>query len=429
MSFRNQLFSWMLLVLLAVLPAMGQAKKETQALAAPVRELRLDDLVAEALRSNPEIRAAGQRVEALQARVPQVKTLPDPTVSTGWMGKPAPFVFNSAATMSYRGVSAMEMFPFPGKLKLRGKIADRESRAAWWEYEAARRRVVSEVKVAYFEYGYFHKALEITQNNRVLLEKLTNIAEARYEAGQGLQQDVLKGQVELSQILTRITILEEEQQTAAARINTLLDRDPETPLAPPAPLAQTKLTYTLDELDRLARANDTGIEHDQQLIERDQDAVALARKSYDPDFSVSSTYMRMPSGMNLYGASVGVNIPIFYKSKQREEVFEASRNLASDRSAQENRRTTLNYLVKQQFLAAEQATKLATLYSQAIVPQASQTLESSQLAYETGKADFLTMLDNFINLLDFQVNYHHEISNYEISLARLEPLVGVELTN
>jgi outer membrane protein TolC len=87
----------------------------------------------------------------------------------------------------------------------------------------------------------------------------------------------------------------------------------------------------------------------------------------------------------------------------------------------------VNYLVKQQYLAAEQASKLAVLYSQAIVPQSSQTLESSELAYQTGQVDFLTMLDNFINLLDFQVNYYHQISNYQIALARLEPLVGVEL--
>jgi cobalt-zinc-cadmium efflux system outer membrane protein len=428
MKFRNWVFCATFLALLAALPAAGQSKTtQTPKGPAPENVLRLDDLVSEALRANPEIRAAELRVEALRARVPQAKALPDPTVSVGWMGRPIPFDSPSTDPMAYRGVSAMQTFPFPGKLRLRGQVADRESQAAWWEYEGARRSVVSQVKVAYFEYAYFHKALEIIQNNRILLNRLTKIAETRYEGGKGLQQDVLKGQVELSQLLERITILSEEEQTAVARINTLLNRDPQTPLAPPAPLAQSQLSYTLDELYRLAQANDTGLQRDQRMIERDQDSISLARKSYDPDFSVSYMYQQKSDMEDMYGAFVTVNIPIFYKSKQRQEVIEASQNLASERSSRENRQTTVNYLVKEQFIAARQASKLAMLYSQAIVPQSSQTLESSELAYQTGKADFLTMLDNFMNLLDFQVNYYRQISDYQIALARLEPLVGVEL--
>jgi cobalt-zinc-cadmium efflux system outer membrane protein len=427
MRFRHWVFCSTLLALLTALPAAGQFKNTETQKAPPETVLRLDDLVSEALRANPEIRAAELRVEALEARVPQVKALPDPTVSVGWMGRPIPFDSPSSLPMSYRGVSAMQEFPFPGKLKLRGKVADRESQAAWWDYEGARRSVVSQIKVAYFEYAYFYKALEIIENNRILLNRLTKIAEVRYEAGKGLQQDVLKGQVELSQLLERITILREEEQTAAARINTLLNRDPETPLAAPASLARTELTYSLDELYRLAHANDTGLQRDQRLIERDQDSMALARKSYDPDFSVSFMYQQKSDMEDMYGAFVTMNIPIFYKSKQRQEVLEASRNLASERSVQTNRQTTVNFLVKEQFIAARQASKLAVLYSQAIVPQSSQTLESSELAYQTGKADFLTMLDNFTNMLDFQVNYYRQISDYQIALSRLEPLVGVEL--
>lgn len=426
MKLRNGLIFWMLLVTFGGLPVAGQAgNAKTQAAAAKVA--CLDDLVAEALRVNPEIRAARLHVEALQARVPQERALPDPTVTVGWMGKPAPFVVNSAAAMSYRGVSAMETFPFPGKLKLRGEIADRESRAAWWDYIATQRSVVSHVKVAYYRYAYFHQVLEIVESNRILAEKLMQIAQARYESGQGLQQDVLRGQVELSQLLERIELLSEQEKIAAARINTLLNRAPEEPLGPPAALAEIKPTYSLDDLYRLARANDTDLQRDQQTIAQDKDEVALAGKSYLPDFNASYMYQRMPGGPNLYGAFLGVDIPIFYKSKQREQVVEASRNLASERSVRENRETTVNFLVKEQYLDAEQAEQLATLYSQAILPQSSETLASSEIAYEAGKVDFLTIMGNFTDLLDARVNYYRELSDYQIALARIEPLVGVEL--
>jgi cobalt-zinc-cadmium efflux system outer membrane protein len=436
MKFRSLLFCWMLLLVWTALPARGQTEplrpgdqaKAGQPAAAEKKTVSVEELVAEALRSNPEIQAAEHRVAAFRARVPQAKTLPDPTVTIGWLGEPLPFDVRDNFPPSFRGFTASQQFPFPGKLKLRGRIADRESEAAWWDYEAARRHVAAQVKIAYYEYSYFHKALEIIENNRVLLEKLTNIAEARYEAGKGLQQDVLKGQVELSQLLGRITILTEQQHTAVARLNTLLNRDPETPLAAPAPLQQTKLSYTLDNLYRLARSHDTGVQRAQRMIERAQDALQLSRKSYDPDFSVSYMYQQRPMLADTQGLFVTLNIPIFYKSKQREAVKEATESLLSERSLRADRETTLNFQVKEQFLAAQQADKLAVLFSQAIVPQSSQALQSSELAYESDKADFLTMLSNFINLLDFQVNYYRQISNYQLALARLEPLVGVELT-
>ena len=49
-------------------------------------------------------------------------------------------------------------------------------------------------------------------------------------------------------------------------------------------------------------------------------------------------------------------------------------------------------------------------------------------AYEVGKLDFLSMLTNFIDILDYEANYYQELANFQIALARLEPLVGVELT-
>src|SRR5690348_11949789 len=69
----------MSLILLAALSAAGQ-------------ELRLNDLVAEALANNPEIQAAQKRYEASRQRPSQASSLPDPMFSPGWTsnGNPLP---------------------------------------------------------------------------------------------------------------------------------------------------------------------------------------------------------------------------------------------------------------------------------------------------------------------------------------------------
>jgi outer membrane protein TolC len=389
--------------------------------------LALDQLVEGALEKNPAVQAALRRVEALRRRVPQARTLPDPTVSLGWMGNVKPFGVMRDDVSSFRGVSATQEIPYPGKLKLRGQIADRESEAAWWEYEAVRRRVAADVKAAFYDYGYFRKAIEITGKNKTLLDKVAQIAVTRYQVGQGIQPDVLKAQVEVSKLEQRLTVLEQQAKTAAARLNTLLARDPEAPLGPPDGLEPTPLEHTLETLYQLARKNDTGVQRDERLIERSQLALHLARKEYYPDFGVGYNYWNRPLFRDMHGLTFSVKIPVFYRSKQREGVNEATLDLAGAERSREARLTELAFEVKEQFLAARASDELAKLYSQAIVPQSSLALESALSAYQVGKIDFLTLLENFVTVLDYEIGYYRELANYQIALARLEPLVGVEL--
>jgi cobalt-zinc-cadmium efflux system outer membrane protein len=392
------------------------------------QEITLQGLVAIALVRNPAIKSAAERFQAQRARVPQARSLPDPTISGGWIGKIVPFEVQKAFPPSSRGLSVQQRLPFPGKLKLSGQIADREAEAVGWDAEATRRQVISEVKIAYYDYFYDTKAIEITAKNKNLLEKLESIAEARYRVGKGIQQDVLRAQIEVSRIDQKLIVLQQQAETAQARLNTLLYRDPDSPLAQPATFEPAKFDITLQNLYAMAHANDTVLERDRRTIEGSQDSVDLAEKAYEPDLTVSYTYQQRPDLQDSNGFTVGINVPIFFRSKQREGVIEASHDLIGARRNLDSRWTTVNYEIKQQYLAATASRDLLNLYSKAIVPQSSLALESSMAAYEVGKVDFLSMLDNFVYVLDYEVSYYQELSNYETALARMEPLVNTDLT-
>ncbi len=428
-----------LLALFFLLPAHSQpiggpAKPAEQTVTSqgepqsPAGSVTLDSLIQEALQRNPGVQSSLRQVEALRHRAPQARTLPDPTVGVGWMGNIQPFSVQTGDPSSYRSVSAMQMLPFPGKLKLRGEVADREAEAARWDYENAKRQLVANVKAAYYDYSFYARAIETTTKNKDLLQKLAQISEARYRVGKGVQQDVLKAQVEISRIQQRLTVLQQQYKTAQVRLNTLLFREPEAPLPPPAALDTPKLQYSLDQLYQLARANDTGLQREQRMIERNQLAANLARKDYYPDFTVAYMYQQRPDLPDMHGFTVTANIPVFYKTKQREEVKEATENLVSAERSKENRQTELYFAVKEQYLMAKSAEGLFQLYSQGVVPQSSLALESSMSAYQVGSVDFLTILSNFTTVLDYEVEYYRELANYNMALARLEPLVGVELT-
>lgn len=391
-------------------------------------QVALGDLIDAALARNPAIKGAAERYKAQQARIPQARSLPDPTFSGGWMGNITPFSVQLNDPSSYRGLTVAEDVPFPGKLKLRGQIADRGAEAAWWDYEQMRRQVASDVKVAYYDYFYYAKAIEITEKDKDLLRKLASISEQLYRVGKGMQADVFRAQVEVSRIDQKLIILRQQGDTARARLNTLLYRDPESPLPPPAPFTPAEFHITLDALYALAHQNDPALERDRRTIEGNRDSVNLARKAYDPDFNVAYTYWQRPLMPDMHGVMVGINIPVFYRTKQRRGVIEATHGLIGAQRDLDDRMTAVNFEIKRQYLAAVASRDLSNLYSKAIVPQSSLALESSMSAYEVGKLDFLSMLTSFVDVLDYEVGYYEELSKFQGALARLEPLVGTELT-
>ncbi|MGH9862632.1 MAG: TolC family protein, partial [Candidatus Acidiferrales bacterium] len=170
------------------------------------------------------------------------------------------------------------------------------------------------------------------------------------------------------------------------------------------------------------------LHREQQRIERQQVLLALARKQYYPDFEVGYTYWNRPLLPDMHGFMVGLNIPVFYRSKQRQEVSEATEELLSARRSRENQEVTVLFAVKEHYLAAQTSQELARLYSQAIVPQSSLALEAALAAYEVGSVDFQTVLESFSTVLNYEADYYRELANVRIALARLEPLVGMELT-
>ena len=407
----------------------AQIVKEDTNLTTDQSVLKLDEVVKVALEKNPAVRSASHTVSAERAKVPQASALPDPTFGVGWMGNPRPFSVQTGDPSSYRSVSAMQMLPFPGKRSLRGQIASKEVDASQWDLEAVRRRVVADVKTAYYDYWYYDKAIRTTQENRDLLTKLSEIAEARYRVGKGMQADVLRSQVEISMLLQKLTTLEQQRATAQVRLNTLLSRDPGSPLPPAADVTgPSPLAYSLDELYKLAGENDPEFQRMQKMFERNQLAMNLAHKDYLPDLSVGYMYEQRPAMPDMHGFTFTVNIPVFYKSKQREEVRQAKEEELSASSARDNRKNELYFDLKQNYLAAKASENLLKLFSQGVVPQSSLALESSMSAYQVGNVDFLTLIGNFTTVLNYQTDYYRELANYQTSLARMEALTGADLT-
>ena len=409
-------------------PETPPAATTDRPLAADIEPLKR--LVEEALARNPEITAMARNFDMMRARVPQAKALPDPMLEYGYVGNPVPippFDIQKGDPSSARMLSVSQEIPFPGKLALKGKMASAEAEAEWWNYEQTRLNVVAELKDAYFDYYYLTKALEVITKNKDLLEKFVKIAEARYAVGKGIQQDVLKAQVEVSKLAEQAALFEQRKQVAEARINSMLYRTLDWPLGKPEELKPQAIMQTLAELNELALANYPTLKSQRRKIDREQLGVALAEKGKYPDFTVKAGYQNRPGMPDMYGVSVGVSLPVWFGQKQRPAIAEAAASRAAEQKRLENLTTLLFFKLKDRYLAATTAQRLVDLYGTTIIPQSSLALESAIAGYEVGKVDFLTLLDNLVTLRNYELSYYEQLGNVEKSVAALEPLVGVPL--
>lgn len=401
----------------------------TQAAAQTPPEVTLPQLITEALAHNREILAAQKKFEAMQARRSVASSLPDPTLSFGYrnMGNPLPFTSIGDDPNSNAGVSFSQELPFPGKLKLRGEVAQKEADAEFKTYEAAKLEVLSRLKQAYFQLHFLSRAHETVLRNKDLLEKFARIAEARYTVGKGTQQDVLKAHTEVTRLLTRLAKLDQEEGVLTAEINALLDRPPGTALGRPADYPRATLAATLEELNARALERSPVLQRQQVEVEKNTLALNLARRDYYPDFGVMGGYFNQGRFPAMYEFRFDVKLPLYFWRKQRYAVQEQAANISQSRHQYQATAQMLNFRVKDDYLAAKTSEKLADLYGKGVVPQATLTLESSIASYETGAVDFLTLLSNFITVLDSQLNYYEELASYHKALARLEQDTGLKL--
>ncbi|OGW70325.1 MAG: hypothetical protein A3A88_03645 [Nitrospirae bacterium RIFCSPLOWO2_01_FULL_62_17] len=391
--------------------------------AAEEPRLSLESLIEEVTRSNPEIKAARERWEASKAVVPQVQTLPDPKLQFGYQRMPMTDPLQGALYGFGQEV------PFPGKLRLRGEVATRQADRLEQEYLATGLRLIARLKEAYFDLHFVYKAIEVVEKNKLLLIQFEKTAKARYAVGQAAQQDVFRAQLEISRVLDRLAVLEQQKESLHAAINRLLNRPPAGPLGTPKEIHVPLLTQSLPELSRRAEEFSPILEASSKGIERSEQSVSLAKREYYPDFDLNALGTRNDRiNDNGYQVMLGIKIPLFYETKQRQGVKEALAGLAGAREEFTATRQEVLFRVKDAFVHTQRAERLITILRDAIIPQATLALQSAQASYGVAKVDFLTLLNSLLTLQESELEMHGEMVAHEKAVARLEELTGGSLT-
>lgn len=399
-----------------------------------IEEVKLEDLVQETLRNNPEIKASISRWKASSMRPSQEGSLPNPIIGSRF--KNVGFTDITQGTDPRTDIQAfiVQEIPFPGKLSSREKVAKEKSEAQKWMSDATTRKVIAELKEAYYKWFLINKSKEITEENKQLLQDFVKVAEVKYEVGNGIQQDVLKAQVELSTFIERIELLNKKEEIIKTKINTILNRSPNSEFGKPLEnLEKSELKFNQSELNVIIQEKSPELNAKSEFVDSSEEALNLAKKQYMPDFVVNGTYFNRDGGSgnldDIWEIGVGLRVPLYFWRKEKFGVDEATFNLREAKENYEYSKNELYFKANDYYLSAKTADKLTELYSSGIIPQSRLSLESAISSYQVGDVDFLTLLNNIVTLFNFEIEYYRHISDYNIAVARLEEILGLPVKN
>ena len=391
--------------------------------------LSLEDLLKLALERNPKVKSVNLEAEAASFRSAQEKSLPDPMVGFTLKNMGFPAFTIGQEVMSGFGLSFTQAIPFPGKLRLKGEIAAKAYERRKEVRNAVILGVLKDVKTAYFELYVLHRSVAILGEQKAFLQKALELTETKYAVGNGAQSDVMKAMVEIAKMDEMITAMADTIKFFEARINLLLDFPPDTPLGMPQDQGIESLPWSLAEIKKAAEENSPRVREASLMVDEGATMVALARKERLPNFVLEGGWEYKGKLPSMYEIMVGLEIPLYYKTKQSQMLAESLMRLRSSESGLAAMKNDLTSMLTEDYIKGKSAETLIRLYRDRIIPQAQLTVESSLASYQVGKTDFLALLADINTHFSYQMAFYRELVELWGAIARLEENAAKKIVN
>jgi outer membrane protein, heavy metal efflux system len=391
--------------------------------AAFAQDLKLTDLVDEALRSNPEIQAFGSRIDAARLRVPQAKSLPDPMFMFGYQNEGFDRYSYGEEQGSQWMFGATQQFLFPGKRALKGEMAkfDAESQEAM--LELMKLRIVSRVRELYLELFLSYKNVDLIEGRRDLFGRIEDLALDRYRTGKGMQQEVLMAQTEKYMLLEKEAMFRQKIESVEAMLRATIGREGVAPLGRPGDPSYQLFLYNTDEAVQMALVHSPEIKSRNKMIEAAGTRIKMAQKEFYPDFSINAIYYnRARDFKDMWSLTSTINIPLFFTSKQKPALAEARAGLAQAKQELEAAKLMITAAIRDNISMIKSADKLMDLYKSGLIPKNTQDVELALSGYATGRTEAIVVLSRLKTLLEYETQYWTQFTEREKAVARLHAI-------
>lgn len=335
--------------------------------------------------------------------------------------------------MTGKEIGVSQMFPFPGKRKLKTDIAVREKEQTEFDLQEMRNMLRADIKMAYAELAAVRKEADAVRRSRDVLKNVVAVSQEMYAVGKATQADVHRGQVEFEKMREMLIMLENREKSLAIRLNTLAALPPAQAVPALDNLAEFPFKRTQEELLALYREARPARKALQARVHKGEASVAMARREYYPDIEVSASYMQrdaMPDGTrrpDMFSSMVLFTLPVWRTAKLDPAVREMSAEREMARRDLEALDLESANAIGSALASIESRSSVAALIRTTIVPHSETAFETTLSSYRVGKVDFPMLMDTIMNLLSLRKDYEEMVGDLHMQKAKLEAAVGREL--
>lgn len=386
-----------------------------------------EDLARHAVAHHPSIAAARHKAERLAAKVPQELSLPDPMaeISAGSLAETA-----AGRVQTMGGVK--QKIPFPGKRKEAAAAADSEASAARAEVKAMELKLTEQVHAAWWDLYMAGETIAITRESRDILNSIRESIDTRVGAGQAGQADQLRIGNEISMIDKDLADAIQLENTAKARLNSLLNR-PAGASLPSARRTPVPSSGSLESLLARAQSRHPEVAAAEERANAFRHRLKRAELEKYPDFTAGlggaavsdSGLSGVANGRDQVYASIGINIPL-WQAPRRAMITEAREGIAETEAMIASTRSDLRYRIEESWFRAKTARDIATLFETRLIPDSKQAYEVTLTGYSAGTSDFTGLLETWRLQLSYRLQLVRANAQLGKAAATLRAAAAIE---
>jgi outer membrane protein, heavy metal efflux system len=398
-----------LLILAISSPARTQQAQEAA-------RLNLQAALDLADKQNLDLAAARQRRFVARAGVQIARERPNPS-----------FSFTALRDEPHEGFFFDQPLELGGKRSHRVDVAQQEGGVTEVEISTVARQVRRSTREAFYRLAFARaESGRLTELMKVA-ERLKQIAEQRFQAGDVAQLEVVQAELEVSRAQADYQVARQEEKVALSQLNVLLNEPPTTAWQVEGSLEDQPSTLTLDELIQRAYGANAELEHlaQEEKVEQSRRGLLKAERipnldlQYGLDFNAPHDFRIGPR------SQISLMLPIF--SRNQGEIAQSLANqqvLEAETSAK--KRAVAGSVEEAYFDVNAQQTQVQ-IYRQTLIPAVRKLETMAEESYRAGKANILAVLDAQRNVQEVERNYQQGLLALQTAIATLEEAVGTPL--
>lgn len=388
-----------------------------------------EPLVALALKANPELKSIDLQVQALQHKAKAVQKWMDPVFAVEYSNFPYDTWSMGDSPMTGVQFKLQQTFTLSGKNERREATVRAEAQAIGWSLAEKRNQLVGLVKRTYWGLALVRQLRSVNLQHIELVRQFVEVIRIKYQVGKAGQHDLMRLEVLQSKLEDDLGEFDCRERELSAALNAVLHRSPGTNIATPERTDSTPSSLALNEWIALAINRRPALKGWKVKAEAKRVAATAAAYERYPDITVWAGYrIRRHAGMDdgTDQMSLGLAVPLPFNYSGSFTAQKAMR-LAEAAAMNEQEIVLLDEIkadLESALAAWERAHQKAATYSEELIPKTRKTLDSTMAAYQSNRADFASLYQVELQLLDFERVRLIALSQTWIQRSIVETLAG-----